>query len=80
CGMASLFSALPVFALDVAAVSEPAPAYGWLRDDSRQSAQVLAFLKDENQQTEQALQQQALLEQSLLDEWQARQASVADRK
>ncbi|MDO6582028.1 prolyl oligopeptidase family serine peptidase [Photobacterium sp. 2_MG-2023] len=79
CGIASLLSAWPVFAVDVKASSEPAPSYGWLRDDSRQSAQVLAFLRDQNQQTERALQQQASVEQSLLDEWQARQASVADR-
>ncbi|MDO6706496.1 prolyl oligopeptidase family serine peptidase [Photobacterium sp. 1_MG-2023] len=55
------------------------PSDAWLRDDSRQSARVLNFLRTENQHTAKTLSPQQPLETALRHEWQSRQATIAER-
>nr|WP_284694925.1 prolyl oligopeptidase family serine peptidase [Photobacterium galatheae] len=84
-GVVSLFLALPACAVDLTDSVTPTSALSqqtsdeWLRDDSRQSARVLDFLRAENQQTAHTLAPQLPLEQALLTEWQSRQADIAER-
>ncbi|WP_330961996.1 prolyl oligopeptidase family serine peptidase [Photobacterium sp. 53610] len=78
CASAAFASDAPVHA-EAPFLAETSASYSWLRDDSRQSEKVLTFLRDENQHTEKALTSQAVLEASLLNEWQSRRARVAER-
>ncbi|PSW18554.1 S9 family peptidase [Photobacterium sanctipauli] len=69
CGCSLLMGGVNAFAQ----AAEEQNKYQWLRDDSRQSARVIAFLQHENKRSHDNLALQAPLEEELAAEWRSRQ-------
>ncbi|MGR4992002.1 prolyl oligopeptidase family serine peptidase [Vibrio rotiferianus] len=59
--------------------SAAADNFDWLRDDSRQDARVLSYLKQQNQKTEQFQKRYDEITQHLLSQWEAMSAEKGDK-
>src|SRR5690606_23625675 len=69
---------LLMLAVAPAGITFAQDSYQWLRDESRQSPQVLEYLQQHNRLTDEALLPLRDLQHSLLSQWQAMTVNKAD--